>query len=72
MPVGLGRCIILDPFIGTGTTAMKAVEHGRDYLGIEISELYTTIATLRVERAVEDAARKKKQGEQTKLFEGGC
>lgn len=72
VPVGLGRCIILDPFIGTGTTAMKAVEHGRDYLGIEISELYTTIATLRVERAVEDAARKKKQGEQTKLFEGGC
>lgn len=32
--------IILDPFMGSGTTALAARELGRNYVGIEISEEY--------------------------------
>jgi DNA modification methylase len=33
---GIGRCIVFDPFIGSGTTAEIAMKAGRDYLGIEL------------------------------------
>ena len=36
--------IILDPFIGSGTTALAAQQLGRDYIGYEISEDYINIA----------------------------
>lgn len=36
--------LILDPFLGTGTTAIAAQKLGRNYLGIEISEDYLNIA----------------------------
>lgn len=49
---GKARCLVLDPFIGSGTTALKALEHGRDFTGIEISELYARIADLRIEEAI--------------------
>lgn len=32
--------IILDPFMGSGTTAMVAKTHGRDYIGCELHEEY--------------------------------
>ena len=32
--------IILDPFIGSGTTAMVSKELGRDYIGCELHEEY--------------------------------
>lgn len=32
--------IVLDPFMGSGTTAVVALEEGRDYLGIELNERY--------------------------------
>lgn len=30
--------IILDPFMGIGTTALGCIETGRNYIGFEISE----------------------------------
>ena len=30
------KCTVLDPFNGSGTTGMVAVEHGRKYIGIEL------------------------------------
>ena len=41
--------IVLDPFIGSGTTAIAALELGRHYIGIEKMEEYQKIALKRIE-----------------------
>ena len=35
--VSPGRCRVLDPFMGIGTSALAALRHGRDYFGIELN-----------------------------------
>lgn len=40
--------IILDPFVGSGTTAVAAKEQGQHYIGIEISPDYCTMAKDRI------------------------
>ena len=42
--------IILDPFMGSGTTAVVAAGLGRDFIGIEKSAKYCESAMLRLER----------------------
>jgi site-specific DNA-methyltransferase (adenine-specific) len=39
--------LILDPFIGSGTTAIAARNQGRDFIGIDISEKYSDMAEKR-------------------------
>ncbi len=46
-----GNELILDPFLGSGTTAVAAKMEGRNYIGIEISEKYCEIARQRVNSA---------------------
>lgn len=41
--------VVLDPFIGSGTTAIAALELGRHYIGIEKLEQYHKLALERVE-----------------------
>lgn len=41
--------IVLDPFMGAGTTGMVARKHGRDYIGIELNAEYIDIANKRIE-----------------------
>ena len=60
-PIGVMRwCIghlptpnqtILDPFMGSGTTGVAAVQMGRDFIGIEREERYFEIACRRIEQA---------------------
>ncbi len=42
--------IVLDPFAGSGTTAIAAQELGRRYIGIELDPLYATKAQERLRR----------------------
>lgn len=41
--------LILDPFIGSGTTAIAAIRTGRHYIGIEKEQKYIDIANERIE-----------------------
>ncbi len=43
--------IILDPFIGSGTTAKQAVELNRHYIGFDISQEYVDLAKRRIKGA---------------------
>lgn len=40
--------IVLDPFIGSGTTAVVAERHGRDWLGIELNPAFAALAGQRI------------------------
>ncbi len=42
--------VVLDPFMGSGTTAVAAQALGRDYIGIDISQEYCDMAEKRIER----------------------
>ena len=44
--------IVLDPFVGSGTTAKMALLNNRKYIGIDISEEYCEIARQRVKVVV--------------------
>jgi len=43
--------VVLDPFMGSGSTAVAALRHGRKYLGFEISSDYAKIACTRIDAA---------------------
>ncbi len=40
--------IVLDPFMGSGTTALAALKSGRKYVGFEVSEEYVELAERRM------------------------
>jgi adenine-specific DNA methylase len=42
------RCVVLDPFLGSGTTALVALRAGRDFVGIELSPDYARMAEKRI------------------------
>jgi len=44
--------IVLDPFIGSGTTALAARNVGRSYIGIELNAQYVEIAKRRLQQTV--------------------
>jgi DNA modification methylase len=39
---------VLDPFLGSGTTAIAATLLGRKWIGIELSEKYVAIVEARI------------------------
>lgn len=48
--------LILDPFLGSGTSSVVAKKLGRRYIGIEIEEQYALLAERRLELAEQDQA----------------
>ena len=42
--------VVLDPFMGAGTTAVVAVKNGRQYLGCELNPEYIKIAEKRIQK----------------------
>jgi modification methylase len=47
--------LVLDPFMGSGTTAISAINFKRDYIGIDISPEYCKMAENRVKRYLTQA-----------------
>jgi site-specific DNA-methyltransferase (adenine-specific) len=45
--------VVLDPFVGSGTSLCAAEISGRRWLGIELSENYTNVAKERVQHFVD-------------------
>jgi len=43
--------IVLDPFMGSGTTAAVAIDNGRDYLGCELNFAYKDLQDIRIRDA---------------------
>lgn len=45
-----GRCLVLDPFAGSGTVGVVCEWHGRDFVGIELNPDYCQMAERRILR----------------------
>jgi DNA modification methylase len=48
------RDLILDPFMGSGTTAIACINTNRNYIGFELDKHYCDIANERIEKALAD------------------
>lgn len=48
--------IVLDPFVGVGSTALACIESERNYIGIELDEGYFNIAKKRIDEAIKGGA----------------
>jgi DNA modification methylase len=48
--------VVLDPFMGSGTTAVAAIKHGRRFVGFEIEESYYQLAQKRIAEAQNEMA----------------
>ena len=46
--------IVLDPFMGSGTTAQVALQHGRQYLGCELNPTYGELQQERINKALQE------------------
>jgi site-specific DNA-methyltransferase (adenine-specific) len=47
------NALILDPFLGSGTTALACINTNRRFIGCEIDTEYYEIAKARIEKALE-------------------
>lgn len=45
--------IVLDPFMGSGTTAIACIKTNRQYIGFELSEDYVNTANKRIENVIQ-------------------
>ena len=43
--------VVLDCFMGLGTTGLSCIKYNRDFIGIELDEEYFNIAKERIEEA---------------------
>jgi hypothetical protein len=71
---GSASGVVLDPFAGAGTTGMVALQHGREFVGIELNPEYAQMARERIETAVRLGFRAPQNGSeqiagQTSIFD---
>ena len=59
---------VLDPFNGSGTTGAVAVQHGRNYVGIELNPAYIELAKDRIGRATNPATYQSNKAVDAPLF----
>lgn len=52
---------VLDPFMGSGTTGVAAVRHGRRFVGVEIEPRYFDIACARISAALKQQDRERRR-----------
>jgi site-specific DNA-methyltransferase (adenine-specific)/modification methylase len=55
--LGEAEQVVLDPFMGSGTTGVACVNSGRRFIGVELNEGYFEIACRRVETAYQQEQR---------------
>ena len=48
------EAVVLDPFMGSGTTGVACVRTGRRFIGVELDPGYFDIAVARISKAIED------------------
>jgi len=67
------NAIILDPFMGSGTTGVAAMRTGRRFVGIELDPEYFKIAEQRIKNAAGEFVRteKERRAGQLSLFNNG-
>ena len=46
--------MVLDPFMGSGTTAIAAIRSNRHYIGFELSEEYHKTCIKRIKREAQE------------------
>lgn len=46
--------IVLDPFMGSGSTGLACIELKRDFIGYELDEDYFDISSRRIESVIEE------------------
>jgi len=50
--------IVLDPFMGSGTTGVACLNTNRNFIGIELDETYFNISKQRIENAIKEKENK--------------
>lgn len=50
--------VVLDPFMGSGTTAIQSMRHKRSFIGFDISEKYVELANERIKSVKKELSRK--------------
>ena len=61
--------VVLDPFIGSGTTAVAALLEGRRYVGIDLSDEYCQFARQRVDQVSQELERSSQPAEAPSALE---
>ena len=62
--------VVMDPFIGSGTTAVAALLEGRQYVGFELSTEYCRMAQERVRSVATEIARAESDDEENSIPSG--
>lgn len=55
--------VVLDPFMGSGTTGVAAIQTGRRFVGVEVTEANFDVAERRLRQACDEASGVEAQGE---------